>query len=113
LVGKGAICLATEKVAERQAAAIGQVVRASATVVTEAGQIAQEAVAPRAAVEVAETGMRLEAAPEDTTDQLHAPTATAAPRAWDLEVGVEVEAEAARVAVVAAVAVAGAGKQRT
>jgi hypothetical protein len=111
LVGKGAICLATEKVAERQAAAIGQVVRASATAVTEAGQIAQEAVTPRAAVEVAETGMRLEAAPEDTTAQLHAPTATAAPRAWDLEV--EVEAEAARVAVVAAVAVAGAGKQRT
>lgn len=75
----------------------------------------QEAATPRAAVEVAETGMRSEAAPEDTTDQLHAPTATAAPRAWDLEVEAEaeVEAEVARGAVVVEAAVAGAGKQRT
>jgi hypothetical protein len=99
LVGKGGIYPATGQAA-RQAAAIA--VRTSATEGTEAQREAQGAAISRAAV--AETGMRLEAAPEDITDRLHAPTATVAPRAWDLEG----EGEAAVVVVVGAV---GAGKR--
>lgn len=106
-VGRAAICPAIGLVVARQAPAIGQTVPVLATVGTEAVLIAPAAAIRHAPA--AETGTRSEAAQEDTTDQLHAPTATAAPRAWDLEVEAE---EAAAVAVVAA-AVAGAGKRRT
>jgi hypothetical protein len=60
----------------------------------------------RAAAAV-ETGMPLEGAREDSTDQAHAPTAAAAPRAWALEV----VAAAAGVAAAGVVAAGGADER--
>ena len=132
LVGREVLCPATTGQAARQASAIEQAVREalaiepavreasaiepavriSATEETEAQRAEQEAAISRAAE--AETGMRLEA--EDSTDPLHAPTATVVPPAWDLEgeVAWDLEEEAAaEAAVVVGVEAVGAGKRPT